>query len=197
MSFKSLIRSLPWTRIVLETVPVGHPFRRLEMQPFMMFVPYKWAVAIMDPFDWWCFYGVSGGLVVAALLIQVIAFVVFGFVIETAIALLPLMFFFFVFATAASMTYGVHRFLDNLHNHLNIDRLSQVVTLSPSELESLCLQRLQTLASELEGVESRTMPLAKERTEASANFRMAYWFFRNSGLIKQTDWSRFFEAAKG
>lgn len=106
-----------------------------------------------------------------------------------------LMFFTFVFIVDVMNDVG-HK-INYFKKHIGLNDLSYMAKIHPIEMEQICFCRLQALAGALAKVECdcRTSLLVDERqkvTEASLQFKQAYWFFEKYQFIQPTDWKHFF-----
>lgn len=83
-----------------------------------------------------------------------------------------------------------------MRKYLDLDNLGETINLPPTQLEKVCIARIQVLADELIAAEeAHKNPLARERTMARWNMQRAYWFFVDHGYMQQVPWENFFKAA--
>ncbi len=87
---------------------------------------------------------------------------------------------------------------DGFRGHMAIEDLRPLITLTPSQLENLCLQRLHVLADEVMRAQDEhpREPFASARQETQSKFSRAYWFFVERKCMKSTSWKRFFPNTK-
>ena len=194
---QSLIRKSRPGREFMKLVPPGHHFRRMEFGG-QRHIPDR-VFKLLDPFDWACLY----------ILLPVVSFIPLAgtCVVMTWVLLSPgsvwkVLWFFLglivtgIFASFADladqMRKSISGLLSGLRSHLDIDDLTLVMGLSPSELTDLCQGRMRVLAIVLEEVEARTTPDDEERAEPKRRAVSAFNFFRKYDLIPDTSMGRYF-----
>lgn len=198
MSLRNFVRRSRLAKRDLQNVPSDHPFRSVKLEPFPMpFCSYSFATKWLDPFDWRAF---TGFVALFFLLLIVAMLTILAVGIRDVRVFIPMFALFgvsmFVILTANDISAALHEFLDDIRFHLDVDDIVGVYKLSPSQLEDKCLKRLSVLATELEEIEKRTMPLDKERVDAKYKVEEAYAFFTKHGFMKPIPWQRFFTQPK-
>lgn len=193
MSLRNLIRGSRSGKRLMNRVHHDHQFRKVKLVPCPGIFHYDMATKWLDPFDW----EILRSFLWVVFLVWIIAMgLLYVFGVRSPAVFAPMFAFFcilfYLLTIAGDTVSALSDFLHDVRYHLGVDNLLAIYRLSPSQLEDTCLKRLRVLATELEKIEKRTMPLDDERSKARLKVEQAHAFFTEYGLIKDTPWQRFF-----